>query len=81
MVTGGFKDIMIGDIRHTTTLREAELYDPQATQWSTTAHMNASRCEHSSVLLSNGAVLVVGGSRIEDVSVTPLDEAELFTYA
>ena len=40
----------------------AELYDPATGKWSATGSMNAPRNEPAATLLSNGRVLVVGGT-------------------
>jgi N-acetylneuraminic acid mutarotase len=40
----------------------AEVYDPHANRWSTVASMAAARDEYTATLLSNGKLLVVGGT-------------------
>jgi galactose oxidase-like protein/Kelch motif protein len=55
-------------------LASAEVYDPDAGRWSTTASMAEARCLHVSVLLPSGAVLVAGGF----VDGGDLSSAELY---
>ncbi|GAA2399815.1 hypothetical protein GCM10010191_03730 [Actinomadura vinacea] len=43
-------------------LRSAELYDPGTGAWSEAPPMTDARCGHSALVLSNGKVLVAGGS-------------------
>jgi N-acetylneuraminic acid mutarotase len=44
------------------SLAAAELYDPRSGRWSTVPKLAAARFGHTSTLLRNGNVLVVGGS-------------------
>jgi hypothetical protein len=79
LVAGGFQDIVTAEITHSSTLRSAELYDPDTEQWSATVTMNVGRGEHSAILLGNGAVIVAGGSTRSDLDSVTLDGAELFS--
>jgi hypothetical protein len=54
LVTGGYS----GSGAITAT---AELYDPVANAWSSTASMSTEREGHSATLLPNGTVLAAGG--------------------
>ncbi|MGQ0644390.1 MAG: kelch repeat-containing protein [Elusimicrobiota bacterium] len=56
------------------SISTAELYDPTAGTWSTTASMSTARIFHTASLLANGKVLVTGGT---DGSVS-LSTAELY---
>ena len=44
------------------TVNDAEIYDPATGNWKPTASLNAERAGHTATLLSDGKVLVVGGS-------------------
>jgi Kelch motif len=57
------------------SLNSAELYEPGAGRWTTTASMASGRFGHSLTLLANGTLLVAGGV---DNSVT-LSSAELYS--
>ena len=68
LVAGGMAD-------NHNVLASAELYNPAMGTWSTTGRMNSARVSHTATLLSNGQVLVAGGSN----GSLPLASAELFT--
>jgi hypothetical protein len=56
------------------------LYTTATNSWSVTGSMNQARIDHTSTLLANGKVLVVGGySRGLGVGATILSSAELYT--
>lgn len=59
----------------------AELYNPGTGVWTTTGSLNQARDSHTATLLSNGQVLVAGGSyAVPDcVSFSTLTSAELYT--
>jgi len=59
-------------------LASAEIYDPSSGQWSSTGPMTEARAAHTAVLLSDGKVLVVGGSVCSDFDGCPLFSAELY---
>jgi len=52
----------------------AQLYTPATNSWARTAAMTELRCSHSATLLTDGSVLVAGGQRSLNGTVT-LDEA------
>ncbi len=54
----------------------AELYDPTSGTWSSTGSMVISRWEAAGILLTNGQVLVAGGSTGSDLH--PTTESELY---
>src|SRR5262249_42298783 len=54
-------------------LSSAELYDPVTGMWTTTGSMASTHSTHTATLLTNGQVLVVGGS--------PSSNAELYDPA
>jgi hypothetical protein len=51
-------------------LASAEIYDPQAGEWSTTGAMAGPRWGHSAALLPDGTVLVAGGSTVRSGQTT-----------
>jgi len=55
---------------------DAEVYDPAKNVWTVTAGMATSRGEHTSTLLTNGKVLVAGGSLPPNPDMTA--SAEIF---
>ncbi len=59
-------------------LASAELDDPSTGQWTATGMMLELRVWHTAVLLSDGSVLVLGGSGCSDGDGCPLDSAELY---
>jgi hypothetical protein len=82
LIAGGFRFIVDGDLKIPSTLRVAELYDPDTGQWTVSTEMNGVRAEHTATSLADGTVLVAGGRRQGvDGSVfvsVPLKNAELF---
>jgi hypothetical protein len=56
-------------------LASAELYDPKTGTFSPTGSMTTARSGHTATLLSDGRVLMAGGS---DSSFQPLSSAELY---
>src|SRR5262249_17822038 len=61
-----------------TSLNIAELYDLSTGTWSFTSSLNKKRYGHTATLLSNGKVLVAGGSSQSGNDITILKGAELF---
>ena len=55
----------------------ADIYDPATGKWRATGTMTISREDHSAVLLSNGQVLVTGGTTVDFNGVT-VASAELY---
>ena len=55
----------------------ADLYDPVTKKWSATGTMSISREDHSTSLLSNGQVLVAGGTTVDFNGIT-VASAELY---
>src|SRR5215471_3925863 len=55
----------------------ADLYDPATKKWSATGTMSISREDHATSLLSNGEVLVMGGTTVDFNGIT-VASAELY---
>jgi N-acetylneuraminic acid mutarotase len=72
LVAGGVN----GNTAPGTTLSSAELYDPVSSTWSSAAPMSTARTGHTATALSDGKVLVAGGSRGSSASV--LSSAEIY---
>ena len=62
LVTGGFGGATSTLQSLGSVLASAEIYDPVAAKWSLVASMNSPRMNHTATLLSNGKVLVTGGT-------------------
>ncbi|WP_441288618.1 kelch repeat-containing protein [Sorangium sp. KYC3313] len=78
LVAGG--EPMSSFSRYDDALSSAELYDPATGTWTAAASMGSARSMHTATLLSNGKVLVVGGSNGAYGSV-PLATAEVYDPA
>jgi N-acetylneuraminic acid mutarotase len=57
------------------TFASAEIYDPATETWIATGSLNDARNNHTAILLTNGQVLVTGGSNLSNGS---LKTAELY---
>jgi multimeric flavodoxin WrbA len=77
LVAGGYND-QNTDFYDPDSLAGAELYDPATGLFTATGSMNNPRGGHTATLLSNGKVLVAGGS---DSNSLPLASAELYDPA
>jgi hypothetical protein len=71
------KVLVVGGHGSTAVLDSTELYDPSIDIWATVQSMNNSRIWHTASRLTNGKILVAGGS-VEDGRLF-LDSAELYT--
>ncbi|CAF3322089.1 unnamed protein product [Rotaria sp. Silwood2] len=65
---------MIGGFEHN-ALNSAELYDPVTETWTIIDNMNVARGEHTTSVLTNGKILVAGGSP----GGTSLKDVELYS--
>jgi uncharacterized protein YjdB len=65
LVTGGWD--AIGPVPVSSVTATAELYDPAANTWAPVASMSHARLGHTATLLSDGRVLVVGGTNAIDL--------------
>lgn len=61
LVSGGNSGAIGDSILVTKILPECDIYDPVTEKWSSVANLNIPRWMHSSVLLNDGRVLVMGG--------------------
>ena len=59
LITGGF---MTDYLLHKVQIASAELYDPELGRFSQLPDMNYPRADHTTTLLDDGSVLVVGGT-------------------
>jgi hypothetical protein len=66
LITGGHKDRR----QNITIYSSAEIYNPQTQKFTSTGNMNIARHKHDAVLLSNGKVLITGGSDEKDADGT-----------
>jgi hypothetical protein len=73
LVVGGGA-IENGSLKNSAT---AELFDPEAGAWTSTASMTEARGRHTATMLSDGRILVVGG--LADESSAPSPSAELYS--
>jgi len=83
LVAGGVPSDPYG-ITFTGTLASSELFDPATGTWSATGNLTAARYYHTSTLLPNGKVLVIGGSNSATSGGTTaiaLASAELYNPA
>jgi hypothetical protein len=71
--------------RYTTTISAAALFGPESDGFTVTGSLNTSRLSHTATVLSDGTVLIVGGTKITCYyscrggrSITILSSAELF---
>ncbi|RKG90038.1 Kelch repeat-containing protein [Corallococcus terminator] len=69
LVTGGF-----GLYPSTTPLRSVELYDPATNTWTAGPTMAFARGSHTSTLLPNGKVLIIGGNTSGDTASNRIPE-------
>jgi N-acetylneuraminic acid mutarotase len=68
-------------VQHTEALAGAEIYDFATNSWAPAGHMAAPRIDHTSSLLQDGRVLVVGGWNKQNASTgqpEPLATAEVY---
>lgn len=78
LVTGGSRASLPGNPEY---LASAEIYDPSTAQFAHTATMAAARYNAVAALLSDGRVLVAGGSRLSGADKLGLASAELYDPA
>lgn len=79
LIEGGFS---FGAVEPPHTLASAEIYDPATGKWTATGEMNNARLNHTATLLSDGKVLVDGGSNPDVVGhFTSVSSKELYDPA
>ena len=79
IVLPGGQVLIVGGGTAARSVKEAELFDPTTQTWSLTGPMNEARSNHSTTLLADGRVLVVGG--IDWATEVVRSSAELYDSA
>ena len=74
LITGGCNNTNSAEIRCDRFLDSAEIYEPSTDSYSATGLMSTPRLNHTATLLTDGTVLIAGGSD----GATPLASAEIF---
>jgi hypothetical protein len=74
LITGGLS----GPATTANATNSAELYDPKTGKFTSAGTMNASRMDQTANLLSDGSVLIAGGTYIGDAGWEPVTTAELY---
>jgi hypothetical protein len=77
LIAGGCNNINSSEIKCDQFLDSAEIYDPSTDSFQATGSMNTPRLNHAATLLSDGKVLITGGSN----GVAALDSAEIYDPA
>ncbi|HEX4513895.1 MAG TPA: kelch repeat-containing protein, partial [Polyangiaceae bacterium] len=77
------KVLVAGGVDSTTTTNglstaAADIYDPSTNSWTATQSLATARHQHTATLLSDGTVLVTGGSTKTSGGTTILSSAEVF---
>ena len=73
LITGGYYYNPKGHLEREYS-KSAEIYDPKTKKFTRTADMNLGRAYHSSILMNDGRVLVVGGGHVEAEIFNPTSE-------
>jgi hypothetical protein len=87
LITGGIIDCFGGDLTSDCTnfpftiLRSAQIYDSTTRSFSSTGDMINGRYGHTSTLLNDGRVLIVGGFDTYSLISSPVTTAEVFDPA
>jgi hypothetical protein len=75
LLCGGYYEVSSGTLVSSSS---AEIFDPSAGTFVAVGSMTTQRVDHAATLLSNGKVLVTGGSRLVGTFLEDLATAELF---
>ncbi len=74
LIAGGCNNVNSSEIKCDRFLDSAEIYDPSTDSFSATGSMKTPRLNHAATILSDGKVLMTGGSN----GVAVLDSAEIY---
>jgi hypothetical protein len=77
LIAGGCNNANSGEVKCDQFLNSAEIYDPSTDKFSVTGVLKTPRLNHAATLLSDGKVLITGGSD----GVAALDSAEIYDPA
>jgi Bacterial Ig-like domain/Kelch motif len=78
LLCGGWYEVTLGQLATTAT---AELYDPDTETFLAVGDMTKARVDHAASLLTDGRVLVTGGSRLDGDFLVDFADAEMYLPA
>jgi deoxycytidylate deaminase len=77
LIAGGCTNLQSGEVQCNKYLSSAEIYDPATDKFTATGSMNNARRDHTATLLSDGRVLITGGTN----GTSALNSAEIYDPA